>query len=248
MGDSYVDGCGCKTGNRGLSFVDPELLKAHVALLDAHGFQVHVHAVGDRACTEALDAFEHAVGVNGVNDQRHHIAHLQVVHPSDVPRFAALRVTANMQPLWAAHEPAMDELTIPFLGGERARWQYPFGDLLRAGAQLASGSDWPVSAPDPLWGMHVAVNRTLPARMGGAGAVFLPEQRIPLRAALAAYTVGTAFVNHAEAETGTVEVGKLADLVVLDADPFARPVSEIAETAVLATYVEGVAVFTSDRF
>ncbi|MGW0587214.1 amidohydrolase [Streptosporangium sp. NPDC002607] len=245
MTSSYLDGCGCGTGNQGISFVDPEALRAYVTRLDAEGFQVHVHAVGDRAAREALDAFEAARAANGMNDLRHHIAHLQVVHPDDVPRFAALEITANMQPLWAAHEPQMDELTIPFLGRERAGWQYPFGDLARTGAPLAAGSDWPVSSPDPFLGIHVAVNRTVP---GESAKVFLPEQRLSLTAALAAYTIGTARVNHLDTRTGTIEKGKLADLVITDRDPFSVPATEIAETTVLATYVEGERVHTDPVF
>ncbi|MER7503877.1 amidohydrolase [Nonomuraea pusilla] len=245
MTSPYLDGCGCVTGNRGISFVDPEALRRHVTRLDAEGFQVHVHAVGDRAAREALDAFEAARAANGQNDHRHHIAHLQVVHPDDVPRFAALGVTANMQPLWAAHEPQMDELTIPFLGPERAAWQYPFAALLRAGAPLAAGSDWPVSSPDPFLGLHVAVNRTPP---GESAEVFLPEQRLSLTAALVAYTAGTARVNHLDTRTGTIERGKLADLVVTDRDPYAIPPGELAGTSVLATYVEGERVHTHPAF
>nr|WP_055501554.1 amidohydrolase [Nonomuraea pusilla] len=245
MTSPYLDGCGCVTANRGISFVDPEALRRHVTRLDAEGFQVHVHAVGDRAAREALDAFEAARAANGRNDHRHHIAHLQVVHPDDVPRFAALGVTANMQPLWAAHEPQMDELTIPFLGPERAAWQYPFAALLRAGAPLAAGSDWPVSSPDPFLGLHVAVNRTPP---GESAEAFLPEQRLSLTAALVAYTAGTARVNHLDTRTGTIERGKLADLVVTDRDPYAIPPGELAGTSVLATYVEGERVHTHRAF
>ena len=126
---------------------------------------MHFHALGDRAVREALDAVEAARTANGFNDNRPHLAHLQVVHPDDIARFRTLGATANMQPLWAAHEPQMDDLTIPFLGPERAAWQYPFGDLLRAGATLAAGSDWPVSSADPIQGIHVAVNRVGP-RLG----------------------------------------------------------------------------------
>ncbi|GLX00487.1 amidohydrolase [Microtetraspora sp. NBRC 16547] len=245
MTSSYLDGCGCGTGNQGLSFVDPEKLRAYVTRLDAEGFQVHVHAVGDRAAREALDAFAAARAANGTNDNRHHIAHLQVVHPDDVPRFAALGIAANMQPLWAAHEPQMDELTIPFLGPERAGWQYPFGDLARTGAPLAAGSDWPVSSPNPFLGIHVAVNRVIPDE---SQEVFLPEQCLDLTAALAAYTIGTARVNHLDTETGTIEEGKFADLVVTDRDPYSIPVGELAETSVLATYVEGRRVHTDPAF
>ena len=145
------------------------------------------------------------------------------MHPDDIPRFAQLGVTANMQALWAAHEPQMDELTIPFLGPERAARQYPFGALLRAGARLAAGSDWAVSSANPLRGIHVAVNRTLPPGQGEPGAgPLLPGQALSLAEALAAYTAGSAYVNHLD-ETGAVAPGYLADLVVLDRDPFAGP-------------------------
>lgn len=239
--DPYLDRCGCATGNRGKSFIDPEQLPEFVTKLDALGFQCHFHALGDRAVRDALDAIEAARAANGPSDTRPHLAHLQVVHPDDVPRFARLGATANIQPLWAAHEPQMDELTIPFLGPERAAWQYPFGALLRSGARLAAGSDWPVSSPDPLQGIHVAVNRVEP---GGTGPVFLPQERLGLADALTAYTAGSAYVNHLD-DTGRVAVGALADLVVLDPDPFAGPPEAIAETAVALTYVGGERVYAA---
>ncbi|MGW5281028.1 amidohydrolase [Streptomyces collinus] len=233
--DPYLDRCGCATANRGKSFIHPERLPTYVTELDALGFQCHFHALGDRAVRDALDAVEAARTANGPSDTRPHLAHLQVVHPDDVPRFARLGATANIQPLWAAHEPQMDELTIPFLGAERAAWQYPFGALLRSGARLAAGSDWPVSSPDPLHGVHVAVNRVEP---GGGAPVFLPDERLSLADALTAYTAGSAYVNHLD-DGGRVAVGALADLVVLDRDPFAGPPEEIAGTRVALTYVGG---------
>ncbi|MGW1552570.1 amidohydrolase [Streptomyces sp. NPDC002346] len=239
MTSPYLDGCGCATANSGLSFVDPRELRSHVTRLDALDFQVHFHALGDRAVREALDAIEAAVEANGHRGNRHHLAHLQVVHPDDLARFARLGAIANIQPLWAAHEPQMDELTIPFLGPERAAWQYPFGDLLRAGATLAAGSDWPVSSPDPIEGLHVAVNRMEPGATDGR--VFLPEQRLDLATAVAAYTAGTAHVNGLD-DTGSLRPGNLADLVVLDRDIFTAPPEEIAEARVLRTYVGGTLV------
>ncbi|SBT92516.1 hypothetical protein GA0115233_104633 [Streptomyces sp. DI166] len=239
--EPYLDGCGCATANRGTSFVDPGQLPKYVTELDALGFQCHFHALGDRAVRDALDAIEAARTANGMRDTRHHLAHLQVVHPQDVPRFASLGATANIQPLWAAHEPQMDELTIPFLGPERAAWQYPFGALLRSGARLAAGSDWPVSSPDPLAGIHVAVNRVSP---DSAAPVFLPGERIGLTEALTAYTAGSAHVNHLD-DTGAVRPGALADLVVLDRDPFAVPPEELASTRVAQTYVGGERVYAA---
>jgi predicted amidohydrolase YtcJ len=192
---------------------------------------------------EALDAFEAARTTNGNSDRRHHIAHIQVIHPDDVPRFAELDVVANMQPLWAAHEPQMDDLTIPFLGEERAAWQYPFGGLLRAGATLAGGSDWPVSSPDPLWGIHVAVNRVLPPAEGGGDQPFYAEQALTVEQALYAYTAGSAYVNHLD-DTGRIEVGAAADLAVLDHDILDEPAASIGEAHVDHTFVDGRLVYS----
>jgi predicted amidohydrolase YtcJ len=246
----YCDGHGGHTDNAGIPMVDPEALRTHVSELDRLGFQVHVHAIGDGAVRSALDAFEAAAKSNGPEHtagNRHHIAHVQVIHPEDVRRFANLGVTANMQALWAAYEPQMTDLTIPFLGDERATWQYPFGDLHRAGAHLAMGSDWPVSTPDPLEAIHVAVNRVLSDSEGGADRdrrPFLPEQALDVTTALTAYTAGSAWVNHLEESTGTIEVGKVADLAVIDRDVRATP-EAIADGTVVATYVDGREVYAS---
>jgi hypothetical protein len=235
----YLDAEGRETGNRGHSFVEAGALREAVAALDAAGFQVHVHAIGDRAAREALDAFEGARG-----DNRHHIAHIQVVHPDDVPRFAALGVAANAQALWACEDEQMSELTLPFLGPERSAWQYPFGDLHRAGARLVMGSDWPVSTPDPLQAMHVAVNRTA---YGEKGEAFLPVQAIDLETAYAAYTSGSAWINRRDELDGggVLAPGAVADLVVLDRDPFSGPVEEIGATRVVSTWIDGEAVYAS---
>jgi predicted amidohydrolase YtcJ len=172
------------------------------------------------------------------------------VHPDDLHRFRLLGAVANAQPLWAAHEAQMDELTIPFLGEPRASWQYPFGSLVRHGAMLAMGSDWPVSTPDPLQEIHVAVNRRMPRSYPyrvDTHEVFLPHERLDLPTALAAFTMGSAYVNHLDDRTGSIEPGKRADLAVLDRDVFAAPAEEIGEAHVDLTYVEGERVYASEH-
>lgn len=246
MLEPYCDGHGHATDNSGISFVDPKVLAEAVPRLDALGFQVHFHAIGDRAVRQCLDALEVALERNGRTDNRHHIAHLQVVHPEDVPRFRRLGVAANMQTLWAALEPQMVELTLPFLGEPRASWQYPFGDLLRSGAVLAAGSDWSVSSPNPLAAIHTAVNRSsAPGFEEGEYDPFLPEQAIDLGSALTAYTAGSAWVNHLDDVSGSITAGRYADLVVLHRDPFAGPAAEIGATRVLQTFVEGERVYAA---
>ena len=228
----------------------PSSLKGYVTELDRLGFQVHFHALAERAVRESLDAIEAAVSANGMSDHRHHLAHLQVVHPDDIPRFRVLNAVANAQPLWAAHESQMDDLTIPFLGEPRWRWQYPFASLVRAGAMLAMGSDWSVSSPDPLEEIHVAVNRRMHAdyqHKVERDDVFLPEERLDLPTALGAFTMGSAYVDHLDEETGSIEMGKFADLAVIDRNLFAHPAEEISAARVLQTYVEGERVFAASN-
>ena len=232
--EPYLDRCGHPTDNSGHSFLDAQGVKDAVAALDAAGFQVHVHTIGDRALRETLDAM---VGTDPA--RRHHIAHLQLIHPDDVPRFAELGVAANLQALWAAYDDQMVDLTLPFLGEERSTWQYPFGALHRAGARLVAGSDWPVSTPDPLAAIHTAVTRTAYGEDGRAGSEpFLPEQALDLETAFAAYTSGSAWVNHRD-DAGVVRPGAVADLVVLDRDPFDGPPEEIGATRVVSTWIDG---------
>jgi predicted amidohydrolase YtcJ len=229
--EPYCDGCGGHTDNRGLAFVEPELLNAAVTELDRLGFQVHLHAIGDRAVRNALDAVAAARAAHGMNDLRHHIAHIQVVHPADVPRFAALGVVANCQAYWAQSEPQLDEFTVPFLGAERALQQYPFEAIRQAGARLAMGSDWAVTTANPLDQIEVAVTRIDPKHRDRAA--FLPQQRLSLADAFAAFTAGSAWVNHDETDAGLLAVGRRADLALLSDDVFA-PGFATADAAPLA--------------
>ena len=168
MGAPYLDGHGHAAGHAGSLFIEPDELSEAAGKLADLGFQMHFHAIGDRAVKAALDALAALPEAQRISG-RHHIAHLQFINPADLDRFAKLGVTGNFQPLWACKDEQNDMLTIPFVGLERASWQYRIGSLLRLGTQIAFGSDWPVSSADPLQELHVAVNRLLSARLAPPG-------------------------------------------------------------------------------
>jgi hypothetical protein len=242
----YLDGHGHATDHAGSLFIEPDELTEIVGTLAGLGFQMHFHAIGDRAVTAALDALAtlpQALRTAG----RHHIAHLQFVDPADLQRFAALGVAANFQPLWACRDEQNDALTVPFVGKERADWQYRIGSLLRLGTRVAFGSDWPVSSADPLQELHVAVNRMLSARLGDPGSAettipLLPEEAITVAAAVDAFTSGVAYVNHEEDVAGVLEPGKVADVAVLDQDIFTLPATAIGNSSVVLTVASGQVV------
>jgi predicted amidohydrolase YtcJ len=223
----------------GIQFLDPNDLDEAVIALDAAGFQVHQHALGDRAVRSALDAIEAARAANGANDHRHHVAHLQLPQPADVPRLRDLGVVANVQPYWAQPDPMMEQMTKPRVG-ERTAHLYPIGDIRRSGAVMCFGSDWPVTTPNPFLEMEVAVTRQAPG--DGDGEVLAPDQRIDLQAAIVAFTRGSAYVNHDD-EAGSIEEGKRADLIVLDRNPFDRAAGPIGQTKVTTTIASGRVVY-----
>lgn len=241
----YRDSCGHETPDRGLSFISRETLLAAVPRLDALGFQTHFHALGDQAARNALDAIEAARRENGHSDGRHHIAHLQVIQPEDLPRFREVDATANIQPLWGCSLPEHDELLLPQLGEERRKLQWLYGSLHESGARLTAGSDWNVSTPDPIMGMHVAVNRRPPAGLFGDDVpAFLPGEGLPLDAVWNAYTAGSAYTCKAD-DSGRIAVGMRADLAQLDSDPFRLDPAAIHAARVVRTVVGGVDVFTA---
>lgn len=211
-----------------------------VSALDAVGFQVHVHAIGDRAIRDTLDAFEAARRRNGARDSRHHIAHAQLIHPDDLARFARLGVVANFSPLWAYADTYVTELTDPVIGPTRARWQYPIGSLVRGGATVAFGSDWSVSSMNPLLGIEVGITRSAPE---GEEDAWLPEQAADLAAMLRGYTRNAARVNFLDATTGSIEIGKEADLVLLDTDLYAVSPLRISDASVRAAWLAGSEVY-----
>jgi predicted amidohydrolase YtcJ len=247
MSAPYLDRDGHPTSHKGSLFIEPEMLGEATRRLAEQGFQLHFHAIGDHAVSTALDVLE-ALPAAQRQAGRHHLAHLQFIAPRDMGRFKALGAVANFQPLWATADPQMQELTIPFVGAERAAWQYQIGSLVRGGTQIAFGSDWPVSSADPLQQIHVAVNRVLSHRLGRRGEPdcedpFLPGQAITLDAAIDAFTSGVAWVNHEEDVAGRLLPGMRADLAVLDQDLFAIPASDIGDTSVLMTVAGGTVVY-----
>jgi predicted amidohydrolase YtcJ len=222
---------------RGIPMVEPELLKQAVTQLDAEGFQVHFHAIGDGAVRQALDAIEAARTANGELGHRHHISHIQLIHPDDQPRFRQLNVIANFQPLWAYADDYVTELTLPFISKQAATYMYPIASIERSGAVVAFGSDWSVSTANPFEEMETAITRM--SSVGDTDKPFMPEERIGLPEALAAFTINAAYTNRDEKNTGSLEVGKRANLAVLDRNLFEIPATEISDTKVLLTLFEG---------
>jgi len=240
--EPYLEQSGRPTNNRGPTYYAQSHLDEVVAAADAAGFTVHVHAIGDRATRSALDAFAYAREHNGIRDNRDQIAHLELVDPHDFPRFKQLGVIANLQLLWAERDSYIDEATLPYIGPERARYLYPARSLLDAGALIAGGSDWSVSSFNPFIAMEHAITR----RVSRSEAPLLPEQSIPLQAAVDAYTINAAFALKQEATTGSLERGKRADFVVLDRDIFSLNPFDLHATRVLSTYLDGRQVYTAE--
>lgn len=234
-------------GDRGVTFLAPEELERATAALDAAGFQIHFHAVGDAAVRSCLDALAAVRERTGVSANRHHLAHLDLVDGDDVARFSALDATANVTALWARSDDEIRTRKLPLLGPERARRHFPFADLRRAGARIVGGSDWPVTDPNPLWSVRTAVTRTgVPEDPHAVGAVvltepLLPEQALPLAEALDAYLANAAYINRLETTTGTLAEGMLADLVWIDRD--LRDVDSLGSARVRRTVIGGEAVY-----
>jgi len=235
--EPYVD----RPGDRGTPLLEPAAFDALAVALDRAGFQIHVHAIGDRAIRMSLDAIAAAGRANGFRDMRHHIAHLELIDPADIPRFGRLGVAANFQALWAYADTYITDLTLPLLGPARSRWLYPIGSVAATGAVIAGGSDWSVSSMNPLEAIQVALTRRGPD--APPGEPWISEETVSLETMLRAYTVNGAWLGHDEKTRGSLEPGKAADLVVLDRDLFAIPPSQIARARVLMTLLEGREVF-----
>ncbi len=233
--------------SKGPTYFDPEVANPGVAALDAAGWQVHTHAIGDRAVRTALDAFAHAADVNGQTDNRHTVAHVELVNEADLGRFGELGVLACMQMQWAELDSYTVDYTKPYIGAKAWRYLYPSGSIAERGGKLTGGSDWPVDPLLPFRQIEMAVNRegdeVYPYYPGPLHA----QERIRRRASLTMHTANSAFQMHQLATTGTIEVGKKADVIVLDRDVERVPLTDVSTTEVLLTLLDGVAVYRSKR-
>ena len=237
--EPYLD-----SGNYGQLYFDQDTLNHAVARFDADNIQIHTHAIGDRAVRSILDAFEFAIDVNGRTDNRHHISHLQMIDPTDIPRFKELGVAANFQATWALPDEWITDINTPELGIKRVNKMYPIRSVFRAGGLIVGGSDWAVSTMNPLVAIETAIRREDPDdRIQG---VLNENERMTLVEMLKAYTINAAYLMHQEHLTGSIEVGKAADLIILERNLYDIPIEEISEVRVLETIIEGKTVYRTE--
>lgn len=220
-----------------------EEIRRIVAALDARGWQLMIHAIGDGAIRQALDAYEHAETVNPAppRGRRHRIEHVETIDPADVPRFAALGVIAGMQPFHGNPSPNQIDVWAASLGPERAARGWALASITKTGGRIALGSDWPVVALDPRFGLHVAVNRTTPEGTPHGG--WNPAERLTLASAIEAYTSGAAYASFDELRKGRLAPNMLADFVVLSEDVFELPAARLLDAIVTYTIFDGKVVY-----
>jgi len=226
----------------------PEKLNNICAELDKDKFQIHVHAIGDSAVVVALNAFDFAKKQNGRRDSRNLITHLQLVDPIDILRFKELGVVAVPQPYWFSKDDYYYNIQVPYLGQERADEEYPMKSFFDKGVVVASSSDYPVTIPcNPLEAIQYGITRS-EFNTTDATEILWPEERVTLYQMIRSFTINGAYANFLEEETGSIEVGKSADLIVLDRNLFDIPVTEIHNAKVLMTLFEGEEVFVDSTF
>lgn len=240
MLEPYVGG-----GTGHLNWTDEELRKA-AEWYDREGYQIFLHAIGDRAIRQALDAYEHVARVNGPRDRRHRVEHVEVPDPADVPRFARLGVIASTQALFAHPDQNTLVAYAGVLGPEREARAMAFAQLDRAGARQAFGSDWPVFSMEVLRGIHCAVTRQTPEGTPAGG--WQPQHRLSVEAALRHFTADAAYASFDEDEKGVLAPGRLADLVVISHDITQAAPERILEARVLLTVMGGRDTYRADGF
>ncbi len=228
-------------GTNGPKLFSDTQLDQHFSQADAAGLQIHIHMIGDGAVRQGLDAIERLSADGPENsDRRPLFAHIEVIDPVDLPRFAELGVYADFQPLWAFPDTYISTLTIPKIGDDRAAWLYPIGDMVTSGANVVAGSDWDVSDNNPFAAMEVAITRQDPDNPADTLNV---NEAVDLDTIMAAYTRDGARAVFGENELGTITVGKDADFAVLDQDPWAISTTQLSDVTVSSTWVNGAAVW-----
>tara|TARA_B110000438_G_scaffold57070_1_gene57138 strand:- start:495 stop:2195 length:1701 start_codon:yes stop_codon:yes gene_type:complete len=237
--EPYID-----SGRSGQLYFSQDVLNSEISRFDAMGLQIHTHAIGDRAVRSVLDAFEYAQKLNGQTDNRHHISHLQLISEEDISRFSELNVAANFQSAWALPDNWIMGINLPELGQERVDRMYPVASVFQLGGLIVGGSDWGVSTMNPLVAIETALTRQDPD--GIFKGTLNENEAMTLTEMLKAYTVNTAYLMHQEDKTGSLEIGKAADLVILERDLYKIPIHEISEVRVLQTIIEGETVFAID--
>ena len=228
------------SNERGELLIGRDALDAIVRRLDAEGFSIHMHAMGDAAVRAGLDAIEHAERVNGARDRRHQLAHIGVADDADIGRFGALGVAANFTPVWFQADDPASAGTLAALGPQRARRNYPIASIAAAGGRIAASSDWPSPSMDPLLGMQVGLTRQ---PEDGGKPPLQPDERVDLAAIIRAYTSTAAWLAREETLDGSIRVGNAADLVVLDRNLFDVPAARLREVRVLCTLLDGRVVY-----
>ncbi len=230
-------------GFRSAPLWDQERLNEMFAKADAMGITVHTHAIGDAATTMTVDACEYAFKKNGDMGNRHAITHLQVVDPADIKRMAELKMVASVNTFWFCKEPGyFYELEVPFLGEERANREYPLKSFFDLGIVAAGASDFPVTVPPmPLWAIQTGVTRMNPE--GDPATLQNPTERATIEQMIAAFTINGAYQLFQEKNFGSIEVGKSADMIILDQDILKIEPTKIIDTTVLRTMLKGKTVF-----
>lgn len=230
----------------GKLFWDPAKYKQAVTELDRRGLQIFTHAIGDKAVRLALDAYQEAAETNHTRDARPRIEHIETVTADDIPRFGKLGVIASMQPLHAYPDDDTLKIWARNAGPDRASRAWVWNSIEKAGGHIAFGSDWPVVTLNPWPGVQTAVTRQTAEGQPAGG--FVPQQRLTVADTIRAYTLGAAFAGRREKTEGSIEPGKLADLIVLSQDLFKVQPNEIGKTEILATMVGGKVVYRAPTF
>jgi predicted amidohydrolase YtcJ len=231
---------------KGKTFWEPAQYQATVTELDKNGYQIFTHAIGDWAVRLALDSYENMNQVNGTKDSRPRVEHIETITAQDIPRFGKLGVIPSMQPLHAY--PDADTLVVWLnnAGTQREPRAFAWNSIAKAGGRLAFGSDWPVVTISPWPGVQTALTRQTTDGKPAGG--FVPEQRITLPQAIEAYTMGVAYAGKREKTEGSLETGKLADMIIVDQDLFQIDPHKIDQTRVMLTMVGGKVVYVDESW